>query len=208
MSSFVIFGRKIFGLLSFLCLRAFSVMRNRLLGYDWLSAPVPDQQWTTCSGWTMHNSFDVVWLRTLYTVQVRTWTSSSASSSVSNDSACTTAVGVPTGHALRGMSIYGDHPIRCIERYLLPCCRDACFPLARARQTILHLWVGANTKSCGTHIKKSMNNEYLRLWWDYRRRFLLSREDNHHVRTHETTYGFGVRLRMINQFLKLVYLRK
>ena len=34
MSSFVIFGRKIFGLLSFLCLRAFSVMRNRLLGYD------------------------------------------------------------------------------------------------------------------------------------------------------------------------------
>jgi len=54
---------------------------------------------------------------------------------------------VPVGHALRGMSIYGDHPIRCIESYLLPCGRDTCFPLAQARRTILHLWVGANTES-------------------------------------------------------------
>ena len=54
---------------------------------------------------------------------------------------------VPVGHALRGMSIYGDHPIRCIESFLLPCGRDTCFPLAQARRTILHLWVGANTES-------------------------------------------------------------
>ena len=50
--------------------------------------------------------------------------------------------GVGVGHALRGISIYGDHPIRCIESYLLPCCRCTCFPLAQARRTILHLWVG------------------------------------------------------------------
>ena len=54
---------------------------------------------------------------------------------------------VPVGHALHGLSIYGDHPIRCIESYLLPCGRDTCFPLAQARRTILHLWVGANTES-------------------------------------------------------------
>ena len=50
--------------------------------------------------------------------------------------------GVGFGHALRGMSIYGDHPIRCIESYLLPCCRGTCHPLAQARLTILHLWAG------------------------------------------------------------------
>ena len=51
---------------------------------------------------------------------------------------CLRSVGV--GHALRGMSINGDHPIRCIESYLLPCCRGTCHPLAQARLTILHLW--------------------------------------------------------------------
>ena len=50
--------------------------------------------------------------------------------------------GVGVGHVLRGISIYGDDPIRCIESYLLPCCRGTCFPLAQARRTILHLWVG------------------------------------------------------------------
>ena len=49
--------------------------------------------------------------------------------------------GVGVGHALRGIRIYGDHPIRCIESYLLPCCRGTCFPLAQARRTIMHLWV-------------------------------------------------------------------
>ena len=48
--------------------------------------------------------------------------------------------GVRVGHALRGMSIYGDDSIRCIESFLLPCSRSGCFPLAQARRTILHLW--------------------------------------------------------------------
>ena len=50
--------------------------------------------------------------------------------------------GVGVGHALHGISINGEHPIRCIESYLLPCCRGTCFPLVQARRTILHLWVG------------------------------------------------------------------
>ena len=55
---------------------------------------------------------------------------------------CLRGVGMGVGHVLRGMSIYSNPPIRCIESYLLPCCRDTCFPLAQARRTILHLWVG------------------------------------------------------------------
>ena len=27
---------------------------------------------------------------------------------------------VPTGHALRGISTHGEHPIQCIESFLLP----------------------------------------------------------------------------------------
>ena len=47
---------------------------------------------------------------------------------------------VSVGHALPGICINGEHPIRCIESYLLPCCRDTCFPLTEARRTIMRLW--------------------------------------------------------------------
>ena len=47
---------------------------------------------------------------------------------------------VPVGHALRGMSTHGEHPVRCIESFLLPCTPEY-FPLLRARRTVRQLGI-------------------------------------------------------------------
>ena len=45
---------------------------------------------------------------------------------------------VPIGHALRGMSTHGEHPVRCIESFLLPC-TPTYFPLVQARRIMEQL---------------------------------------------------------------------